>query len=41
MEIGRTYQHAVLGGQRGGLVRAKVVEVVSLTRQRGLDMADE
>ena len=37
----QTYQHVVLGGQRSGLVRAEVVEVVSLTRQGSLDMVDD
>ena len=40
-KIDRTYQHVVLGGQRGGLIRAEVVEVISLTGQGDLDMIDD
>ena len=41
IQVGQTYQHVVLGGQRGGLIRAEVVEVISLTGQGDLDMIDD
>ena len=41
MKINRTYQHVVLGGQRGGLIRAEVIEVVSLTGQGSLDVVND